>query len=184
MKITTNVMEIADMGKEKYYEKFKNGHNVRFLFGYSNGKENEENDYFQMSLRVWINEKYFKESFENPKAENSILNGINLFNETDFFKELEKQVIEIDFEKQEFVIPDFFVKNDIEIIPYFNLHNENIKPNVFFSFLKELKIKELKYLTTIVANNFHEDEIRYFYKIHENEDLLKDKELISYKLII
>ncbi|EAJ1254989.1 hypothetical protein A0Y59_07385 [Campylobacter lari] len=156
----TNTMEIVLMGKEKYYKKFKNNHKIRFLFGYSNGKED---DYFEMSLRVWINEKYFKESFENHKAEN-ILNGINLFIETDFFKELEKQVIEIDFEEQEFFVPKFFKENNIEIIPYFNLYNEEIKHNVFFSFLRELKIKELKYLTTIVANNFHEDEIRYFYK--------------------
>ncbi|EAK2998827.1 hypothetical protein DA494_09205, partial [Campylobacter coli] len=65
----------------------------------------------------------------------------------------------------DFIIPDFFKKHNIKIIPYFQLgNNENLSPKQFFMFLKELKVKELKYITTILCSKSIEDEYKFLHK--------------------
>ncbi|MCW1536681.1 hypothetical protein OLR75_00015, partial [Campylobacter jejuni] len=68
---------------------------------------------------------------------------MDLFKKTPIF-ELIEQTIKIDFEKQEFVIPDFFIKRNIEIIPYFSQGIEaekNISKEKFFELLKQNEVK-------------------------------------------
>ncbi|EAI7623832.1 hypothetical protein CNV33_08685 [Campylobacter coli] len=42
--------------------------------------------------------------------------------------------------------------------------NENLSPKQFFMFLKELKVKELKYITTILCSKSIEDEYKFLHK--------------------
>ncbi|EIV6476758.1 hypothetical protein IY972_05145 [Campylobacter volucris] len=139
------------MSKEEYYEKYAVG--IRFLFGY--GISNE-----MISLRVFLPKKYFQEY-----KVLDIFKVIDLFKQTPLFEELTEQTIKIDFEKKEFVIPDFFVKNDIEIIPYFSQGVElekEINKNQFFEFLKQNGVKELNYLSLSFLGFFCKEEYEYF----------------------
>ncbi|HED1196965.1 TPA: hypothetical protein R4P33_001728 [Campylobacter coli] len=43
-------------------------------------------------------------------------------------------------------------------------NNENLSPKQFFMFLKELKVKELKYITTILCSKSIEDEYKFLHK--------------------
>lgn len=139
------------MSKEEYYEKYIVG--IRFLFGYE-----QKNNYKTISLRVYLPK--FQE-YENIV----IFEAIELFKKTQLFEELTKQTIKIDFEKQEFIIPDFFIKHDIEIIPYFSQGIEtekNISKDEFFEFLKQNEVKELNYLCFLFFGSFCEEEYQYF----------------------
>ncbi|MCV3414631.1 hypothetical protein L8V81_07765 [Campylobacter lari] len=142
------------MSKEEYYEKYAVG--IRFLFGYE-----QENDYKTISLRVYLPK--FRE-YENIV----IFEAIELFKKTQLFEELTKQTIKIDFEKQEFIIPDFFIKHDIEIIPYFSQGIEtekNISKDEFFEFLKQNEVKELNYLCFLFFGYFCKEEYEYICNI-------------------
>ncbi|OEX31123.1 hypothetical protein A0M79_09585 [Campylobacter jejuni] len=158
------MMEFAMMSKKDYYKEFIENDVIRVIFGYKNEKKYDSDDYFEMSLRVWVGKEYFDEFLNNPKVENN-MEVVKLFMETPFFKELTEQIIKIDFENWDFIIPDFFKKHNIKIIPYFQLgNNENLSPKQFFMFLKELKVKELKYITTILCSKSIEDEYKFLHK--------------------
>ncbi len=158
------MMELAMMSKKDYYKEFIENDVIRVIFGYKNEKEYDSDDYFEMSLRVWVGKQYFDEFLNNPKVENN-MEVVKLFMETPFFKELIDQSIKIDFENWDFIITDFFKKHNIKIIPYFQLgNNENLSPKQFFIFLKELKVKELKFITTILCSNSIEDEYKFLHK--------------------
>ncbi|EME0331853.1 hypothetical protein VXI52_001875, partial [Campylobacter jejuni] len=101
-----------------------------------------------------------------------IFKTMDLFKETLLFKGLTEQSIKIDFEKREIVMPDFFIKHDIEIIPYFTQggeKEEELSKEKFFELLKQNKIKELNYLCFLFFGSFCKEEYEYFY----NQELLK-----------
>ncbi|EAH9688422.1 hypothetical protein EYX31_08320 [Campylobacter coli] len=163
------MMELAMMSKKDYYKEFIENDVIRVIFGYKNEKEYDSDDYFEMSLRVWVGKEYFDEFLNNPKVENN-MEVVKLFMETPFFKELAEQTIKIDFEKREFVMPDFFIINDIEIIPYFTQggeKEEELSKEKFFELLKQNKIKELNYLCFLFFGLFCEEEYKYFCKAKE-----------------
>lgn len=108
-----------------------------------------------------------------------IFKTMDLFKETLLFKGLTEQSIKIDFEKREFVMPDFFIKHDIEIIPYFTQggeKEEELSKEKFFELLKQNKIKELNYLCFLFFGLFCEEEYKYFCKanIHEEYNIMKN----------
>lgn len=144
--------------KEEYYKKY--GTKVRFLFGYINHLIYDESDKFEISLRVFVPKKYF-EKYKN----NDIFTTMDLFKKTSLFEELTMQTIKIDFEKKDFIKPDFFIKNNIEIIPYFSKGIEKQKclsKNQFFELLKQNEVKELNYLCFLFLGLFCEEEYEYF----------------------
>lgn len=133
------MMELAMMKKQDYFNEFKGNDKIRVIFGYKNEKKHYSDDYFEMSIRVWIGKEYFDEFINDPKVKNN-MEVVNLFLKTPFFKELEKQTIKIDFKNWDFIVPSFFKKHNIKIIPYFQLGNdEDLTPNQFFSFEEEYK---------------------------------------------
>ncbi|MBK1973891.1 hypothetical protein JG677_07525 [Campylobacter sp. TTU-622] len=158
------MMELAMMKKQDYFNEFKGNDKIRVIFGYKNEKKYYSDDYFEMSLRVWIGKEYFDEFINDPKVKNN-MEVVNLFLKTPFFKELEKQTIKIDFKNWDFIVPSFFKKHNIKIIPYFQLGNdEDLTPNQFFSFLQEMKVKELKYITIILHSKSTEEEYKFLHK--------------------
>ncbi|ECL9126283.1 hypothetical protein FT318_08690, partial [Campylobacter coli] len=98
------MMELAMMSKKDYYKEFIENDVIRVIFGYKNEKEYDSDDYFEMSLRVWVGKEYFDEFLNNPKVENN-MEVVKLFMETPFFKELAEQTIKIDFKNWDFIIP-------------------------------------------------------------------------------
>lgn len=48
------MMELAMMSKKDYYKEFIENDVIRVIFGYKNEKEYDSDDYFEMSLRVWV----------------------------------------------------------------------------------------------------------------------------------
>ncbi|TKX28916.1 hypothetical protein [Campylobacter estrildidarum] len=160
--MSSSMLEIQMMNKEEFFNKFKNNDDIRFLFGYANKENYESNDYFEMSLRVWIDRKYFN----NPKIKN-YAEMIKSFEKTSFFEEFKKQTIKIDFENSTWnlIVPEFFEEHNIEIIPYFQLcDDEDLSPKQFFRFLQEMKVKELKYITYILSSKFTQEEYKYLHK--------------------
>lgn len=134
-----NYKKFQTMSKEEYFKKYNVG--IRFLFGCDLNQKNETE---MISLRVFLPKKHFQE-YKNI----DIFKTMDLFKETLLFKGLTEQSIKIDFEKREFVMPDFFIINDIEIIPYFTQggeKEEELSKEKFFELLKQNKIKELNYL--------------------------------------
>ncbi|EAV9783100.1 hypothetical protein FFZ81_09465, partial [Campylobacter jejuni] len=91
------------MSKEEYFKKYNVG--IRFLFGCD---INQKDEIEMISLRVFLPKKHFQE-YKNI----DIFKTMDLFKETLLFKGLTEQSIKIDFEKREFVMPDFFIINDI-----------------------------------------------------------------------
>ncbi|EKZ8976165.1 hypothetical protein RFA01_001823 [Campylobacter coli] len=157
-----NYKKFQTMSKEEYFKKYNVG--IRFLFGCDLNQKNETE---MISLRVFLPKKHFQE-YKNI----DIFKTMDLFKKTPLFKELIEQSIKIDFEKREFVIPDFFIKRNIEIIPYFSQGIEaekNISKEKFFELLKQNKIKELNYLCFLFFGSFCKEEYEYFY----NQELLK-----------
>ena len=153
-----NYKKFQTMSKEEYFKKYNVG--IRFLFGCDLNQKNETE---MISLRVFLPKKHFQE-YKN----------IDIFKTTPLFKELIEQSIKIDFEKREFVMPDFFIKHDIEIIPYFTQggeKEEELSKEKFFELLKQNKIKELNYLCFLFFGSFCKEEYEYFY----NQELLKWK---------
>ncbi|WP_221886042.1 MULTISPECIES: hypothetical protein, partial [unclassified Campylobacter] len=161
-----NIMQIAMIDKKEFFDKFKSNDKIRFLFGYKNKEKYDSDDYFEMTLRVWVDEKYFNfnEIYNNSKAKDD-LDAMILFEKTSFFKELRKQTIKIDFLSQNFIVPDFFKEHNIKIIPYFQLCNdEDLTTKQFFKFLKEMKVDKLNYITYILGDDLIEDEYRHIHK--------------------
>ncbi|ECK7755039.1 hypothetical protein HG293_001744, partial [Campylobacter jejuni] len=155
-----NYKKFQTMSKEEYFKKYNVG--IRFLFGCDLNQKNETE---MISLRVFLPKKHFQE-YKNI----DIFKTMDLFKKTPLFKELIEQSIKIDFEKREFVMPDFFIKHDIEIIPYFSQGAEiekNLSKNQFFELLKQNEIKELNYLCFLFFGLFHEEEYEYFCKAKE-----------------
>ncbi|EOJ1768251.1 hypothetical protein ACM2CL_001932 [Campylobacter coli] len=148
------------MSKEEYFKKYNVG--IRFLFGCD---INQKDEIEMISLRVFLPKKHFQE-YKNI----DIFKTMDLFKETLLFKGLTEQSIKIDFEKREFVMPDFFIKHDIEIIPYFTQggeKEEELSKEKFFELLKQNKIKELNYLCFLFFGLFCEEEYKYFCKAKE-----------------
>ncbi|ELE5913593.1 hypothetical protein RCB45_001768 [Campylobacter coli] len=75
------MMELAMMSKKDYYKEFIENDVIRVIFGYKNEKEYDSDDYFEMSLRVWVGKEYFDEFLNNPKVENN-MEVVKLFMET------------------------------------------------------------------------------------------------------
>ncbi|ECP6190647.1 hypothetical protein IZH86_05215 [Campylobacter coli] len=158
------------MSKEEYFKKYNVG--IRFLFGCDLNQKNETE---MISLRVFLPKKHFQE-YKNI----DIFKTMDLFKETLLFKGLTEQSIKIDFEKREFVMPDFFIINDIEIIPYFTQggeKEEELSKEKFFELLKQNKIKELNYLCFLFFGLFCEEEYKYFCKanIYEDYEMFREK---------
>ncbi|EKJ5652999.1 hypothetical protein PJO11_001712 [Campylobacter coli] len=144
------------MSKEEYSKKYNVG--IRFLFGCDICNQKDEIE--MISLRVFLPKKHFQE-YKNI----DIFKAMDLFKEISLFKGLTEQNIKIDFEKREFVMPDFFIKHDIEIIPYFSQGAEiekSLSKNQFFELLKQNEIKELNYLCFLFFGLFHEEEYEYY----------------------
>ncbi|HEF3247432.1 TPA: hypothetical protein R9A20_001614 [Campylobacter jejuni] len=163
-----NYKKFQTMSKEEYFKKYNVG--IRFLFGCDLNQKNETE---MISLRVFLPKKHFQE-YKNI----DIFKTMDLFKETPLFKELIEQSIKIDFEKREFVMPDFFIKHDIEIIPYFTQggeKEEELSKEKFFELLKQNNIKELNYLCFLFFGLFCEEEYKYFCKanIHEEYNIMK-----------
>ncbi|EAH6629306.1 hypothetical protein RMP56_001780 [Campylobacter jejuni] len=157
-----NYKKFQTMSKEEYYKKYNIG--VRFLFGYDNFLVCDKEDEFQLNVRTIVPKKYF-EQYKNF----NIFQAMDLFKKTPIFEQLIEQTIKIDFEKQEFVIPDFFIKRNIEIIPYFSQGIEaekNISKEKFFELLKQNEVKELNYLCFLFFGSFCKEEHKYFCKVN------------------
>ncbi|WP_234284665.1 hypothetical protein [Campylobacter sp. TTU-622] len=156
-----NYEKFKTMSKEEYCKKYEDG--LRFLFGYDIC--NKKDEFEMVALRVYLPKKLFKEYkiIEDFKEMLSL-------QEKPLFKEFSKQIIKVDFEKKELITPDFFIQNDIEIIPYFSQVDETektekkINKNQFFELLKQNDIKELNYLCSycIYGCYFWEEEYEYF----------------------
>nr|WP_286014894.1 hypothetical protein [Campylobacter jejuni] len=169
-------MNFQTMSKEEYYNKY--GVGVRFLFGYDNFLVCDKEDEFQLNVRTIVPKKYF-EQYKNI----NIFQAMDLFKKTPIFEQLIEQTIEIDFEKQEFVKPVFFIKHNIEIIPYFSQGIEaekNISKEKFFELLKQNEVKELNYLCFLFFGSFCKEEYEYFY----NQELLSGGALAIYEILI
>ncbi|EFP2932879.1 hypothetical protein HP672_001816, partial [Campylobacter jejuni] len=124
----------------------------------------DKEDEFQLNVRTIVPKKYF-EQYKNF----NIFQAMDLFKKTPIFEQLIEQTIKIDFEKQEFVIPDFFIKRNIEIIPYFSQGIEaekNISKEKFFELLKQNEVKELNYLCFLFFGSFCKEEHKYFCKVN------------------
>ncbi|MCR6580351.1 hypothetical protein [Campylobacter insulaenigrae] len=152
------------MSKEEYCKKYKDG--LRYSFGYDicNKKDKVE----IIGIRVYLPKRIFKE-YKHIEDYKEILS----FQETPFFEEFSNQIIKIDFEKKEFIAPNFFLKYDIEIIPYFSSQGyeteKEINENQFFKLLKQNNAKELSYACFFYCygSMFCEEEYQYFCKIKQ-----------------
>lgn len=157
-----NYEKFKTMSKEEYCEKYEDG--IRYLFGYDicNKKDKIE----IIGLRVYLPKKIFKE-YDIIEDYQEMFS----FEETLFFKEFSKQIIKIDFEKKELITPDFFIQNDIEIIPYFSQGHETekeISKNQFFKLLKQNNVKKLSNTCFCYCGCFFcEEEYEYFCKAEE-----------------
>ncbi|ECP6303171.1 TPA: hypothetical protein ACX8VE_001473 [Campylobacter jejuni] len=156
-------------GAEKSFRNlYKSNDNVRFLFGYKNEKPYGDKDYIEITLRVWVNGKYFKESRnkvkymqENPNlCMNYVFAMLENFEETPFFKKLKKEKIKFDCNNLHFIVSKFFEENEISIIPSYKFNNQTINQETFFGLLKKYDVKELKYITHILGHDLSKEEYK------------------------
>ncbi|HEG0492394.1 TPA: hypothetical protein SB539_001945, partial [Campylobacter jejuni] len=145
--------------EESFRNLYKSNDNVRFLFGYKNAKPYGDKDYIEITLRVWVNGKYFKESRDKVKhmqrdpnlCMNYVFAMLKDFEETPFFKKLKKEKIKFDCNNLHFIVSEFFEENEISIIPSYKFNNQTINQKTFFGLLKKYDVKELKYITHILG---------------------------------
>ncbi|EEU7470610.1 hypothetical protein ACMWEF_001836 [Campylobacter jejuni] len=154
--------------EESFRNLYKSNDNVRFLFGYKNAKPYGDKDYIEITLRVWVNGKYFKESRDKVKhmqrdpnlCMNYVFAMLKDFEETPFFKKLKKEKIKFDCNNLHFIVSEFFEENEISIIPSYKFNNQTINQKTFFGLLKKYDVKELKYITHILGHDLSKDEYK------------------------
>lgn len=147
--------------EESFRNLYKSNDNVRFLFGYKN-KETE------ITLRVWVNGKYFEESRNKVKnmqkdpnlCMNYLFKMLEDFEKTSFFRKLKKEKIQFNCNDLHFIVSEFFEENEISIIPTYKFNNQTINQKTFFSLLKKYDVKELKYITHILSHDLSKEEYK------------------------
>ncbi|EAI3564116.1 hypothetical protein ACRC96_001732 [Campylobacter jejuni] len=147
--------------EESFRNLYKSNDNIRFLFGYKN-KETE------ITLRVWVNGKYFEESRNKVKnmqkdpnlCMNYLFKMLEDFEETSFFRKLKKEKIQFNCNDLHFIVSEFFEENEISIIPTYKFNNQTINQKTFFSLLKKYDVKELKYITHILSHDLSKEEYK------------------------
>ncbi|EDP2361296.1 hypothetical protein GJ257_07275, partial [Campylobacter jejuni] len=93
--------------EESFRNLYKSNDNIRFLFGYKN-KETE------ITLRVWVNGKYFEESRNKVKnmqkdpnlCMNYLFKMLEDFEETSFFRKLKKEKIQFNCNDLHFIVSE------------------------------------------------------------------------------
>lgn len=147
--------------EESFRNLYKSNDNIRFLFGYKN-KETE------ITLRVWVNGKYFEESRNKVKnmqkdpnlCMDYLFKMLEDFEKTSFFRKLKKEKIQFNCNDLHFIVSEFFEENEISIIPTYKFNNQTINQKTFFSLLKKYDVKELKYITHILSHDLSKEEYK------------------------
>ncbi|HHY2125368.1 TPA: hypothetical protein ACV26Z_001663 [Campylobacter jejuni] len=147
--------------EESFRNLYKSNDNIRFLFGYKN-KETE------ITLRVWVNGKYFEESRNKVKnmqkdpnlCMDYLFKMLEDFEKTSFFRKLKKEKIQFNCNDLHFIVSEFFEENEISIIPTYKFDNQTINQKTFFSLLKKYDVKELKYITHILSHDLSKEEYK------------------------
>ncbi|ECL6487519.1 hypothetical protein FTJ80_08925 [Campylobacter coli] len=147
--------------EESFRNLYKSNDNIRFLFGYKN-KETE------ITLRVWVNGKYFEESRNKVKnmqkdpnlCMDYLFKMLGDFEKTSFFRKLKKEKIQFNCNDLHFIVSEFFEENEISIIPTYKFNNQTINQKTFFSLLKKYDVKELKYITHILSHDLSKEEYK------------------------
>ncbi|EAJ2975777.1 hypothetical protein I7007_001325 [Campylobacter jejuni] len=154
--------------EESFRNLYKSNDNVRFLFGYKNAKPYGDKDYIEITLRVWVNGKYFEESRNKVKnmqkdpnlCMNYLFKMLEDFEKTSFFRKLKKEKIQFNCNDLHFIVSEFFEENEISIIPTYKFNNQTINQKTFFSLLKKYDVKELKYITHILSHDLSKEEYK------------------------